>query len=524
MTRLSRICLRAVVGVAAAGLALSTFGVPTADAAETTIKPLNSTITIVTAGWGHGVGMSQYGAYGAAKAGLNYSKILAFYYPGTKEAKLADNESIRVWIKADTDHALHFKVDSGLTVKDSTGKKKVLPTGSKYKQWRISYSGSSRKLCYKNASGRWVAYSTGLNAKKSWYVYNTSSKVVTVNLPGFSRKYRGETELAWNGGSPITVNTVSMEDYLRGVVPSEMPASWSTEAIKAQAVAARSYAARYKQNLKGKKAYDICNTTSCQVYYGASNEDSRTDAAIKATAGIVLKYQDTIAYTMFSSSNGGHSAKGDYPYLTAHEDPYDDDMLNQYRLYTFTSAEIQKKFPSIGTFKSITLKRDGTGQFGGRVTEAKITGSKGSKTISGGTFKSTFGLRERLALVVGGLGKGTGNYTRWVNAKQVNGNIGVPKASEQAVGSGLHAQFSKGDLYWTKATGSRYLRGSVLAAYKEIKATASDLGWPTSDVRQITDSSMVPGMKTGVYATFAKGMISCPSSTAKTSQCLVSYG
>jgi SpoIID/LytB domain protein len=503
---------------------MSTFTVPSADAAEAAIKPLNSTITIVTAGWGHGVGMSQYGAYGAAKAGLDYSKILAFYYPGTTQAKLAANETLRVWIKGDTDRALNFAVATGLTVRDSAGKTKVLPTSSKYREWRMTFSGTSRKLSYKNSAGKWVTYNTGLNAKKIWYVYNTSSKVVTVKLPGYSRKYRGEMGLAYNGGSPITVNKVTMEDYLRGVVPSEMPASWSTEALKAQVVAARSYAARYKQNLKGKKSYDICNTTACQVYYGASNEDSRTDAAIKATAGIVLKYQDTIAYTMFSSSNGGYSAKGDYPYLTAHEDPYDDDMLNQYRLYTFTSAQIQKKFPSIGTFKSITLTRDGAGQFGGRVTKATITGSKGSETISGSTFKSTFGLRERLALVVGGLSKGSGNYERWVGAKQVNGTIGVPTTSEQVMGSGLYAQFSNGDLYWTKATGSRYLHGAVLAAYKDVKAVSSDLGWPTSDVKKITDSQMVPGIPTGVYATFAKGMISCPSSAAKASQCLVSYG
>jgi SpoIID/LytB domain protein len=505
-------------------LAVGVLNNPVANAAEATVTPVNSTVTIVTSGWGHGIGMSQYGAYGAAKAGLAFGKILDFYYPGTTQAKLSASEKLDVLISKDTDHQLHFYPASGLTVKDSSGKKKVLPSGSNYKLWRVQRSGSNRVIYYKNAKSKWVKYSSGLSATRLWTIHNTKTNTVKIQLPdGATRTYRGEMLLRFSGGTAVTTNRVPMEDYLRSVVPSEMPASWSIEAVKAQSVAARSYAARYKKNLNGSKVYDICDSTACQAYYGTSKEHANSDKAIKATAGIILKYKDTIAYTMFSSSNGGHSAKGDYAYLTAHADPYDDDMLNQYRLVTLTSAAIQKKYTTIGTFKSMTFKRDGQGPWGGRITEVKITGSKASKTVTGSSFKSTFGLRERLLIAVGGLSTSTENYKRWASDKNVNGAIGVPTTSEQVIGSGLYAQFTGGHLYWTKASGSRLLSGAVYDVYKDAGGPSGKLGWPTSDVGKITKPK-VKSISTGVETYFEKGLISCPSASAEIGKCVVSYG
>jgi SpoIID/LytB domain protein len=497
---------------------------PAAHAADETITAVNSTVTIVTSGWGHGIGMSQYGAYGMAKAGKKFGEILDFYYPGTSQDTISTSSTLDVWISADNDNILHFYPASGLQVRDTTGKTKVLPTGSKYKLWRIKRVSGKRVMYYKNASGKWVKYSTGLNAKKWWYV-TTKAGTVKIQLPGGStRTYRGEMIYKLYNGGAITMNRVKMEDYLRSVVPSEMPASWSSEAVKAQAVAARSYAARYKQNVATSKPYDICDTTSCQAYYGTSKEYSASDSAVKATAGIILKYKDTIAYTMFSSSNGGWSAKGDYPYLTAHEDPYDDDMLNQYRLVTLTASAIQKKYTTIGTFKSFTFKRDGNGPWGGRITEVKITGSKGSKTVTGSSFKSTFGLRERLLIAVGGLATSSANYKRWVDTKQVNGAIGVPTGSETVIGSGLYAPFTGGGLYTADNKKSYLLTGSVWDAYiGDGGAAKSALGWPTSDVTTFSDD-IVEGMSKGVRATFAKGLISCPAADSDAADCVISYG
>ncbi|MCL1838182.1 MAG: SpoIID/LytB domain-containing protein [Propionibacteriaceae bacterium] len=523
-----RFTCRVLAGVIAAGLGFGLLGAPAANAAqaaaESTVKPVNSTITIVTSGWGHGIGMSQYGAYGAAKAGLSFTQILNFYYPGTTQAKLSASEKIDVLISKANDEKLYFYPASGVTITDTSGKKKVLPVGTKYTLWRIHRSGTQRLLYYKNDLGKYVKYDSGLSATKEWFVSNTKTNTVKLLLPGsVKRTYRGEMTLRFSGNGAVVVNRVLMEDYLRSVVPAEMPASWSLEAVKAQAVAARSYAARYKKNLNGKKPYDICDTTSCQAYTGISVEHANTDKAIKQTAGVILKYKDTIAYTMFSSSNGGYTAKGDYPYLVAKADPYDDKMLNQYKLVTLTTAAIEKKFTTIGKFQSMTFKRDGLGPWGGRVTEVKLTGAKGSKTVSGSSFKSAFGLRERLMIALGGLSTNSENYARWAKDKNVNGTIGVPTTSEKVIGAGLHAQFTGGDLFWTKTTGSKLLSGAILQAYLAEKGPSGKLGWPTSDVGTIKVVK-VSDIKSGVEAYFEKGLITCPSKTAKPAQCVVSYG
>lgn len=118
-----------------------------------------------------------------------------------------------------------------------------------------------------------------------------------------------------------TINNVLLEDYVKGVVPAEMPTSWAANAVRAQAVAARSYAVRL-QRFARYSEYDICDTTACQVYGGMSRETSGGNAAVKATAGSIVTYRGVVALTQFASSNGGYSARGDYPYLAAHRDPY----------------------------------------------------------------------------------------------------------------------------------------------------------------------------------------------------------
>ncbi|MEA5118487.1 MAG: SpoIID/LytB domain-containing protein, partial [Propionicimonas sp.] len=298
---------------------------PTATAAET-VRTQNSYLTITTAGWGHGRGMSQYGAWGAAKQGLKYDKILAFYYPGTKLGKLTSGSSIRVWLKANPSKNLYVYSAKGLIIKDSKGKKFTLPNDKNHNKWRISRSGSKYVLWYRDAAKKYKKYTNKkftLDPTKTWSFENPKSGTVKLYLAAGNRTYRGSLSLAVGDSGTITVNTVPVESYLRSVVPAEMPPSWSTEALKAQAVAARSYAARYKANLKGKKAYDICDTTACQVYKGTSAEYKTTDAAIKATATKVLTYQGQYAWTEFSSSNGGYSVAGTDPYIKAKADPYD---------------------------------------------------------------------------------------------------------------------------------------------------------------------------------------------------------
>ena len=490
--------------------------------ADPAVAPKSGSVTIEGAGWGHGKGMSQYGAWGAATKGLNYKQIVAFYYPGTKLANLPNGNWLRVLISADNDKILHFRPVAGQRVRDSAGKIVNLPVAAKYRKWRVINSGGKRVLQYLTKAGKYATYANKLNPKKMWYVENRKTGTVRLAMPdGSTRAYREKLALVINSSGTRVVNYLSMENYLRSVVPAEMPASWSAEAVKAQAVAARTYAARLRST-SSSTGYDLCDTSACQVYRGANHEHSASNKAISGTKNKVLHYQGKLALTMYSSSNGGWSASGGsgYPYLKAQKDPYDGVKRNQAWSKTLSSATIQKAYPSIGTLKSVQVTvRDGDGTYGGRVEQVKITGSKGSVTVNGGSFKRKFGLKERLFKVVGGSLTTSSNSTtttspnqvRWQELGGAKSSIGSPTGAEESVAGGLRLKFAKADLWWSEATGSRLLTDEVRTEYNSLKGAESELGFPKTDV--ITTD-------TGTYADFQVGRITCP--TGK--KCVVSYG
>ena len=153
--------------------------------ADPAVAPRSGSFTVRGAGWGHGWGMSQYGAYGAARKGLNWKQILAFYYPGTKLKKTCPPRSmLKVWVTGDTDGRLRVLPARGLKVRDGVGGSYTVPTGSKYKSWRISRSGSGYRLSYRNADGRDVTSRTGLS-NSTWTFYSPS-KIVRVVMPSGS--------------------------------------------------------------------------------------------------------------------------------------------------------------------------------------------------------------------------------------------------------------------------------------------------------------------------------------------------
>ncbi|MBP8919174.1 MAG: SpoIID/LytB domain-containing protein [Micropruina sp.] len=488
-------------GVALTALLASSLGTPAQ--ADPAVTPVNDTLVVTGAGWGHGIGMSQYGARGAAEAGLKHEKILAFYYPGTKIAKLASGTKIRVWISADNDNAMTVLPAKGLAITDSAGTKYTLPTGSRYTQWRLKRSGSKRVLQYRNTAGTWVARSVKLNPKRVWTVENKTRGYVTLRMPnGQNRNYRQQLKFRFYQSGARTVNSVTMENYLRGVVPREMPTSWAAEGVQAQAVAARSYAARMKLTPRT-SIYDLCDTAACQVYGGMADETGGGNAAVAATSGQILKYGSAIALTMYSSSNGGHSASGGTAYLKAKADPYDGRTRNQKWSKWLSAAKIQAAYPSIGTLRSVQVKaRDGKGPWGGRADQVTIKGSKATVTVSGGSFKSKFGLKERLFGVFAGLKPGTGNHERWQALGGTTSWVGAPTANEASVASGLFARFQGADLYWSKATGSHYLTGKVASTFRSSGGPSSALGFPTTDVT-------TSGGRT--QANFQGGSIQCTS-------------
>jgi stage II sporulation protein D len=391
-----------LLGLAVVSAVLSTL--LTVDAlparADPVVAPKSGNLTVRGAGWGHGWGMSQYGAYGAALNGLSWSQILSFYYPGTVRSSLPPRSMLKVWVTSDYDGSLRVLPYPGLNVRDGVGGRFTVPTGSRYVSWRIARYGTGYRLTYRTADGRNIVVKTGLS-KGTWSFYSPSRSVRVLLPSGTVRTYRGSMALIKWGSSGRTINQVLVEDYVRGVVPAEMPTSWPANAVRAQAVAARSYAVRLRTTRRY-AGYDLCDTTACQVYRGMGAETARGDAAVQATKGIILTYRGAVALTQFASSNGGHSAQGDYPYLRPRPDPYDGAVRSQAWTRTITAAQVQRAWPSVGTLRAVQVTaRDGAGAWGGRVVTVKVIGSRATVSVSGSTFQSRFGLRSRLFTIVG---------------------------------------------------------------------------------------------------------------------------
>jgi SpoIID/LytB domain protein len=390
-------------------------------AAEVIVRPSDGVLRVKGHGWGHGRGMSQWGAYGAATKGLTYRQILSFYYPGTTLGSLP-NSSITVRITGDTDGITQVQAPipgknaGGLQVTSgSNGTAKALPTTLGATSWRTSTSidGTTATLQYHalvDGTWSWQNYDLLGNGGTlaAPVAFSSTSGTVRLLLGSTYRAYAGSVSGVRYNGTHYSVVRTTMEDYLRGVVPSEMPASWKTEALKAQAVAARSYAANQRAASPSGRPYQTCDSTSCQVFKGladyttagdlaATNTAAPTDAAITATAASILTYGGKPAFTEFSASNGGYSVAGDVPYLVAKADPYDGVVPNSAHDWTASVAvsTLEAKHPSIGRLSSITVDRDGRGDWGGRPDYVTLAGSTGSVRLTGSEFSSEAGFKHR---------------------------------------------------------------------------------------------------------------------------------
>jgi SpoIID/LytB domain protein len=384
--------LRAVLA-----LGIGVAGVVLPAAAPADAVTVGRTVVLDGHGFGHGHGMSQYGAKGAAKQGLTYRKILGFYYPGTSWSTVSG--PVRVLITADTTTDLVVGVAPGLRLRDlGAHTTYTLPTPKGATKWRITVGAGNKSVVSYYASG-WKTWKPGGKATLVGDGQFRASTPLTLYTPSGTRHYRGALRSASpSAGSAArdTVNVVSMDKYVQGVIPSEMPASWEPEAVKAQAVAARTYATWSRAQYPS-RYYQICDTSSCQVYGGESAEDSRSNAAVAATAKQVLTYGGKPAFTQFSSSSGGWTSAGSVPYLTARSDPYDGFSGNPVHDWStsLSALSIEKAYPSLGTLEGIRItRRDGNGEWGGRVWTMVLDGSRNDVTVSGDSFRSRFGLRS----------------------------------------------------------------------------------------------------------------------------------
>jgi SpoIID/LytB domain protein len=509
----------ASVAVGAIGLVVA----PAASAAEVYPRPSSGTYALQGRGFGHGIGMSQYGAKGAAEAGLSWTQIMAFYYPGTSTANNG-NPLMRVQLRGLS--ALSVLPDTGLRVNlDRIGTPAawtVLPA-------EVTRSGVTRAVAawdvayYSDATpanaGWWLRFRyVGETGFRNYLQSPATATTVAFDNPGKTVRrvvgsgwssYRGELRHVRSTNTSTATRTIvdalPTESYLRGVVPNEMPASWATEAVRSQAVAARTYAEYERLHVPAGRAYDTCDTTACQVFLPVESEVAAADSAIAATAGMIVTYGGAAAFTQFSASNGGYSVAGSFPYLSAHADPYD--------TYSWTKSlavsTLEATWPSIGHLTSLTVSvRDGRGSFGGRTTQLVVAGSTGSVTVSGESFRSALGLQSSLwrttaarvsapsfprdvtgdsradvVAVMPGTGElrvypgtGTGTFGRSITAF-ASGWSGIPLV----FGAGTWDSDAIGDLMSVDSTGQlRWYRG--LGAGKFTTGSKLGGGWEVYDL------------------------------------------
>ncbi len=395
--------LRGALVTALLAAPLATLPAAPAAAEEVYPRPGDGVFQFEGHGWGHGHGMNQWGAQGAAQAGKTFTTILSTYYPGTTQQTLPVR-TIRVLIGEDDHTDVVVKAASGLAVKDrATGNRWVLPSGPT--RWRIVADGAGQHVqAYDGSwSGNWTF--GGKTSLTGPLQFEGPSQLRLYFANGSARDYRGAMRAVRTGTSTINVvNVLDTESYLLGVVPREASASFHAEALKAQAVAARSYSLYKMDHVSSGATYDICSTTSCQVYLGvraisASGsvtelEYAATTAAVQATRGITRTYGGKAIFAQFSSSNGGWSVAGSFPYLQAKEDPWDA-LASPSHSWTgrVTAAQLEARFPAVGRLTRIRVpRRDGNGDWGGRVKEVVLEGVNSSgaatrvTTTGGGVY------------------------------------------------------------------------------------------------------------------------------------------
>jgi len=350
-------------------------------------------------GWGHGRGMGQWGAYGMAQQGSSYSTIVKHYYSGVIFGARSSTEDIKILVEESP--SVVVTSDSTFSIRWASNGSTAATSDATYKFFRVRWDGTYYVIDRATAwNGPW----SKVKSSTSYAVFTPGSSLLQLIFDdGSVRYYRGKIIAHVSSGKMRSIDQATMQQYLYAVVPREMPASWPAEALKAQAVAARSYAAYKKDNARAAGTmFDICATTSCQVYGGYARkssvsgtvtklESSSSNTAVDATAGKVLTYSGKAILAEFSSSTGGYSAPGSVPYLKPVSDPADSVSPHHDWTGIVSVSQIEAAWPAIGHLVDVKVtKRDGYGSWGGRVLSMDIVGTSGTVTISGGTFSSKF--------------------------------------------------------------------------------------------------------------------------------------
>lgn len=406
-------------------------------------------------GYGHGVGLSQWGAEHLASTGRSAADILATFYPGASLGEASGPVRVAVHKPAAPTTTLTFpqggEVRSPLEGPQAPGFPVPVAPGGRV---RITYDGSYRvdgvvsgqgaaaPTAYRtepcllgvvcspttttpppptpttapppgpgpgqdpggtpgseppppsSAPGSPGGPASAASAQSVWAV--PAGGGVT-QVDDRNRSYRGAIE-ATGGAALRLVDLVGVEDYLRGM--AEVPSTWPAAAVQAQTVAARTYALRAMQ-----AGGELCDDARCQVYVGRTAESPGQDAAVAATSGQVLTFQGALAAAVYSADAGGVSATtmegfgtpdGVYPYLTTVR--YETDNPLPWHLEVALS-DLARRLAYPGTLTGVRVGAAGPSD---RALTMVLEGDAGERTVDGRQFARSLGLRStRFTVTVG---------------------------------------------------------------------------------------------------------------------------
>ncbi len=379
------------LGVIAASILVTVGSAPLA-AAQTPTSTLSDPIVIRGGGWGHGVGMSQYGAFGRGAAGQSAAQILAHYYQNTTLGPYAVTNDLRIRLGRQNDVILEPTAPLPIIL-DGVNRGSAAAGSSV----RVVYTGSAIQVEVNGICAPGACVGAELVSPL------TVDQPVRVSATG-NRYHRGRLRIIPDGTSMLILNdSLTMDQYLYGL--AEVPSSWPAATLQAQAIAGRSYAqSRVISRRASGSPFDLFATTSDQAFSGYDKErgaqGSNWVAAVDATAGQVLTNGGAPITAFYTSSNGGHSEHSEYvfteslPYARGVPDPFDSHQNpfgsweRQYTIADLSRWLAAATDTSIGTIRAIEM----TGQFGvsGRNDRAnvRLIGSVGTKTVTGSRFRT----------------------------------------------------------------------------------------------------------------------------------------
>jgi len=347
-----------------------------------------SRLVVSGAGFGHGVGMSQYGAMGYAQQGADHAAILARYYTGTQLGVLGAPSEVRVLLK--TSARIVF---NGAT---SVAGDRALDPAQTYTAVR----GLSGGVLLRSAGGRDLGtYRAPLTVTGSPLGIRLHGKADNDVRSG---AYRGNLEIRPAAiGGVSAINALDLESYVRGVVAGEMPSTWAPEALRTQAVAARTYALATTKDGDG---FDQYADTRSQVYNGINGETATTDAAVAGTANEIVVFEGKPIVTYYFSTSGGRTENIENsflgaepePYLVSVDDPFDAASPRHRWTKRLTIGSAQRRLGKLvkGRLRRIRVLKRGLSP---RVVRAEIVGTGGTTRVSGPQLRSKLGLFDTWA-------------------------------------------------------------------------------------------------------------------------------